>query len=196
MTRRRRRKRKKPLSLAALRPDHPVWNECRRHIEREASYWTRAFQHALTRDDLVQEGWLAVARALRYFDASRGARLGTLLTLILRQHFRRLIKTTLMRSLYPTTGIPEALAPHHSQILSMRSAERALNDRVRCATLWTLPAEQQQLAFALLLAGGKIARAARALNVNSLTMRRRVYELRNAMREPRDTTVSRTEEES
>src|SRR3990167_8044201 len=156
MTRRRRRKRKKPLSLAALRPDHPVWNECRRHIEREASYWTRAFRGALTRDDLVQEGWVAVARALRYFDESRGARLGTLLTLILRQHFRRLIKTTLVRSLYPTTGIPDAPALHHSQVLSIRNVERALEDRVRCAALWALPAKQQELAFALLLAGGKI----------------------------------------
>ncbi len=163
----------------------PPLSRCLATIQREARYFQSQFRGLLSRDDLMQEGWLIALKVLEHFDSARGAKIETLLTLAIRQHFRRLIKTTLLRALiYTEEQRYRADARLREEFPRVIEHPEDIHEaRLITLRLRTLPVEQQRLAWELANSNGRISRVARDNGWSMRNARVRVSALRAALRE-------------
>lgn len=127
-----------------------LFDECDRHIRREASYWVRRIGRpdVAAWDDLYQEGWLVAVQVVGRYDPTKGAAVGTYLTTCLRNKFRDLAARA-QRPIYQSMQNDDSVPPE---------AEWS-------ARLSMLTPEQQTVAASLIRAGGSVVKAARVLGV-------------------------------
>ncbi len=158
----------------------PTLARCEPTISREARYWSRAFRGLLEVSDLRQEAQIVALKLLTHFDPMRDVKIDTLLTLALRQHFRRLVKRTLTRAfLY-------SLDQRARFVAELRARSRAdpfgqIAARVLLSRLTTLSDDDQRLARTLIAMDGRLSRVAKRNHWTLYYTTKRVAALRAAL---------------
>lgn len=115
---------------------------------------------------------LLLERVYPSYDPDRGAALQTLLTHVLRNHFRRLIKVTVRRALVPI---------EHLDSTTTEDPRRALEIQV---SLQRMGVADRALVDALIQSHGNVTHAARLLHQSETTTRRRTRNLSHTLTLP------------
>ena len=163
-----------------MRRPVPTHVQCEPTIKREARYWTSAFRGLLSFDDLHQEARIVALKVLEHFDPERNVKIETLLTVALRNHFRRLTKHVLTRAFLYSPN-QRADLTSHLKINVRVDPLGGITARLVLARLRTLSQDEQQLARLLITYDGHVRAVARRYQWSLATTYKRVAALRSAL---------------
>lgn len=144
-------------------------------ILREARYWAARFRGVYTVDDLKQEGWLVALRVMQTYDATRGMKVETLLTIALRRHYSMMVRAVVVRA------IPDDVRDELRALPRDFNPVRAYEAGLLLKQLRALPDDQQSLARELIDHDGSVRALATARRWPISRATREVRRLREAL---------------